>query len=111
MRGFVAYSPALRAWGAALAALVLLLQGLIPAAAIAHNHGADQVQICTARGVKLISLHAEGVSHHHFGGLACEQCVMASFTAVAAVPPATKPPTAWTYQAPLLAAGAASSGA
>jgi hypothetical protein len=74
------------AWPALLVALAMLLQGLIPAAAIAHDHH-DQVQICTSAGLKLVSL---GAKHHHdrgFGGLACEQCVMASLAAVAAAPP------------------------
>ncbi len=78
-----------RAWAGVLAALVVLLQGLIPAAAIAHAHGAG-VQICTSQGLKLLG-PAPDTSHrdHGFGGLACEQCVMASFAAIAADAPPT----------------------
>jgi hypothetical protein len=94
----------LRAFGAALAALVLLLQGLIPGAALAYDHPRE-IQLCTAHGVKLVRLdHGKG---GHFGGLACEQCVMASLTAVAGEPPPEPPPTAFAYDAPPLPAPAA----
>ena len=71
---------------AILLALVLLLQGLVPAAAFAHDetHGAGAVQICTGAGLKRASAHHE---HHGFAGLACEQCVMASLAMVDAAPP------------------------
>ncbi len=84
-----------RVWPALVLVLALLLQGLIPAAAVAHDHGQDQIQLCTAAGLKLVSLHAVGGHDHHgFGGLACEQCVMASLAALAASPPAPIAPTA-----------------
>lgn len=88
MRGAVKvrWSGARRAWPALLVALSILLQGLIPAAALAADHtDGSGVQICTLQGVKTLSGEAGG--HKHFGGLACEQCVMASFAAVAAVQP------------------------
>ena len=71
-----------------LAVLLLVLQAFIPAAAIAHDHPANRVvEVCTPSGVK--SLRLPGTHHHGFGGLACEQCVIASLTAlgVAAPPP------------------------
>ena len=72
----------MRSWPALAAALILLLQGLIPGAAIAHR-SSDDLQVCTSAGVRLIAVPGEA-SHkdHGFGGLACEQCVMASFAAV-----------------------------
>jgi hypothetical protein len=93
-----------RAWPAALAALVLLLQGLIPAAALAHDHP-GLMQICTRHGPALASVQSD--PHHRFGGLACEQCVMASFAALAAALPPPPAPTAWTYEALAPAAPAA----
>jgi hypothetical protein len=98
-------NPIPRAWLCAIAAMVVLLQGLIPAAAIAHNH-ADHIRICTLQGVKLIR-SPQGVEHHHFGGLACEQCVLASFAAVGAAPPPQPVAAAWTWQAPVPPAAAA----
>lgn len=87
-------------------ALVLLLQGLIPAAAIAHDH-AGQIQICTAQGVRLITPQSGHGLDHHFGGLACEQCVMGSLAALAAAPPPEPVPTLWAYAAPRVATPAA----
>jgi hypothetical protein len=81
------------AWPALLVALVMLLQGLIPAAAVAHDRQ-DQVQICTSTGLKLVSLGTRHGHDHGFGGLACEQCVMASLAAVAVAPPQAVPPSA-----------------
>ncbi len=68
-----------RAWPALLSALVILLQGLIPAAAVAHGPGGGG-SICTRDGLKL----SGGGAHqdHGFGGLACEHCVIASFAAL-----------------------------
>jgi len=87
-----------RAWTALLAAIVILLQGLIPAAAIAHN-ASQNVQICTLEGVKLVAPDRDGHKDHGFAGLACEQCVMASFAAVVAEPPA--PPLRYALAAPI----------
>lgn len=69
-------------------ALLLALQGLVPAAALAHDAspGAGGVEICTALGLKLVHGGQRG-KHHGFAGLACEQCVMASLAMVAADPP------------------------
>ena len=80
-----------------LAAVTLLLQGLIPAAAVAHDH-AGEIQICTAKGVRLVRMdHGKA---GHFGGLACEQCVMASLAGVAAEPPPAPVPVVFAYQPP-----------
>ena len=73
---------------AILLALVLALQGLVPAAALAHDAaaGSGGVEICTALGLKLVHDNRTG-KHHGFAGLACEQCVMASLAMVSAAPP------------------------
>ncbi len=73
---------------AILLALVLALQGLVPAAALAHDAvaGSGGVEICTALGLKLVHQGPAG-KHHGFAGLACEQCVMASLAMVSAEPP------------------------
>ena len=91
-----------RAWSALLAAIVILLQGLIPAAAIAHD-ASPAVQICTLEGVKLIAAPDRDVHKDHgFAGLACEQCVMASFAAVVDEAPA--PPVRHALAAPTVRA-------
>lgn len=87
----------MRTWGinsingrarAILLALVVVLQGLVPAAAFAHDEAGNPavIQICTGEGLKLVHV---GSPHRHqgFAGLACEQCVMASLATVAAAPP------------------------
>ena len=73
---------------AILHALVLALQGLVPAAALAHDDAgrAGGVEICTAAGLQLVHT-AQRHRHHGFAGLACEQCVMASLAMVSAEPP------------------------
>ena len=73
---------------AILLALVLALQGLVPAAALAHDAaaGSGGVEICTALGLKLVHDGRPG-KHHGFAGLACEQCVMASLAMVSADAP------------------------
>ena len=73
---------------AILLALVLVLQGLVPAAALAQDEarGPAAIAICTGEGLKLV--HTGSPHHRHgFAGLACEQCVMASLAMVASPPP------------------------
>ena len=73
-----------------LAVLLLVLQALIPAAAIASDHAAGQtVEVCTPSGAKALRLPPP--HHHGFGGLACEQCVIASLTALGAAAPPRVP--------------------
>lgn len=68
-------------------ALVLVLQSLVPAAALAGDASPRAgIQICTSAGLQ----HLPGDPRHRprgFAGLACEQCVMASLAMVAAAPP------------------------
>ncbi len=72
---------------AILLALTLVLQGLVPAAALAHDgaRGPAVLEICTGEGLKHI--HSPHQGSHGFAGLACEQCVMASLAMVSAAPP------------------------
>jgi hypothetical protein len=70
----------------ALAALALLVQALIPAAAIAHDaaNGGLTLSICTGQGLKTITL-GDGKSEpagKHFMGLHCTACAFANFAAV-----------------------------
>ncbi len=85
--GLVRMSAAAGRVRAILLALVLVLQGLVPAAAFAHDQarGHAALEICTGEGLKQV--HANRHDRHGFGGLACEQCVMASLAMVAAAPP------------------------
>ena len=89
-----------------MAALAIVLQALIPAAAIAQDHS-GQIQLCTGHGAKLVAPAGGYAKGGRFGGLACEQCVMASLAAVAGDPPVTPLPTAFAYAAPRLRAPAA----
>ena len=74
---------------AILLVLALVLQGLTPAAALAHDQArsSNLIEICTSDGLKSVPAVAPHSKHHGFGGLACEQCVMASLAMVAAEPP------------------------
>jgi hypothetical protein len=85
--GLVRMTTATAKVRAILLALALVLQGLVPAAAFAHDEarGPATLEICTGEGVKHV--HAAQHGHHGFAGLACEQCVMASLAMVAAAPP------------------------
>lgn len=85
--GLVRMSAAAGRVRAILLALVLLLQGLVPAAAFAHDEARRPaaLDICTGEGLK--HAQAAGHDHHGFAGLACEQCVMASLAMVAVAPP------------------------
>lgn len=70
----------------ALAALALLIQALVPAAAIAHDNanGGVAMVICTGEGAKTLVVGGQpaGPSAKHFMGLHCTACAFASFAAV-----------------------------
>jgi hypothetical protein len=77
------------AWPALLAVLALLVQGLIPAAAMAYEARADvpaMVVLCTADGARTVAVPSDSQDHKGFAGLKCHDCVMASIAAV--TPPA-----------------------
>ncbi|MBO9707083.1 MAG: DUF2946 family protein [Caulobacter sp.] len=65
---------------ALLAMLALLVQSLIPAAAMARDgvQGGQSIVICTAEGAKTVSVGGEKEKPKGFGGYACYQCVVAA---------------------------------
>jgi hypothetical protein len=77
----------LSALPALLAVLGLLLQGLIPASAMAQEAWSQgkvrTVVICTSAGEQTIAVPADSVPHDQgFAGFKCHACVMASLVAV-----------------------------
>ena len=68
---------------ALLAMLALLVQALMPAAAMAHDASGQSVLICTADGAKSVEVAGDVIgkkgpapdSKKGFGGLPCAQCV------------------------------------
>ena len=68
---------------ALLAMLALLVQALMPAAAMAHDASGQSVLICTADGAKTVQVAGDVIgkkdpspdSKKGFAGLACAQCV------------------------------------
>jgi hypothetical protein len=70
---------------AALAALALFVQALIPAAAIAHDTaggGGLTMSICTGEGLKTVTVGGEAPAGKPFMGLHCTACAFANFAAV-----------------------------
>jgi hypothetical protein len=69
---------------ALLAMLALLVQALMPAAAMAHDAAGQSVVICTTDGAKTVEVGALGdvigkpKPMKGFAGLACAQCVAVS---------------------------------
>jgi hypothetical protein len=76
------------AWTALLAALLLLIQGLTPAAAMPRVEGGGvTIEICTHDGARSITVpqdHAPPTPHHD----CCDHCVMAVAHALPAAAPA-----------------------
>ena len=70
---------------AALAALALLVQALIPAAAIAHDNAAGApmtISLCTGEGIKTVTVGGDLPAGKHFMGLHCTACAFANFAAI-----------------------------
>ena len=66
---------------ALLAMLALLVQALVPAAAMAHDASGQSVLICTADGAKSVEVAGDVIGKKDpkgFGGLPCAQCVAVS---------------------------------
>lgn len=82
---------------AALAMLALVVQLLIPAAAMAQGQPSTMV-LCTSKGVVTVAVDPE-TGHPDdkaFAGLACQDCLASSLTALAAEPPVlVRAPTAF----------------
>jgi hypothetical protein len=79
------------AWPALVMAFALLIQGLVPGAAMAHemNQGRTVV-LCTSAGEKTVTLPNDA-SHKGFAGFKCADCVMASIASVLPPAPAAAP--------------------
>lgn len=63
---------------ALLAMLAVLVQALMPAAAMAHDAAGQSVLICTADGAKSVEVAGDIIGKKDpkgFGGLPCAQCV------------------------------------
>jgi hypothetical protein len=63
---------------ALLAMLAVLVQALMPAAAMAHDAAGQSVLICTADGAKSVEVAGDVIGKKDpkgFGGLPCAQCV------------------------------------
>ena len=68
---------------ALLAVLALLVQALIPAAAMAYEaRNGQSLVICTAQGAKTVTVDGKKQAPKGFGGYACYQCVAASLATV-----------------------------
>lgn len=86
-------TPRLGLVAAALAALALLVQALIPAAAIAHDaaqggrQGLGLIAICTGQGMKTVAVAGAVTGGQpdpaakHFMGLHCTACAFANYAA------------------------------
>jgi hypothetical protein len=94
----------------ALAALIgvfaLMLQALVPAAAMAARSGPDgAVVICTAEGTQTVSADGRSAgapaSHKRFGGMPCQDCLAAAMAALAPAPAVIEPVAYQTARADL----------
>lgn len=71
-----------------LGVCVLVMQALIPAAAMSHDAAPSPFVLCTAEGAKLVAA-LPGMPQPRpkgFAGLPCEHCVVSSVTALAPPP-------------------------
>jgi hypothetical protein len=76
-----------RALAALLAVLALLVQALIPAAAMARPDASGGVVICTATGTLTIGSDGKPQAQHEaphkgFGGMPCQDCLAVAMAAV-----------------------------
>ncbi|MDB5435372.1 MAG: hypothetical protein JWR47_1629 [Phenylobacterium sp.] len=71
-----------RALAALFAVFALLVQALIPAAAMARPDSSGTVTICTATGTETIAPHGQPAPHKGFGGMPCQDCLAAAMAAV-----------------------------
>jgi hypothetical protein len=70
-------------WAALLAVAALLIQALVPAAALAAQAtGEVRVQICTAEGAQTVVLGHDGKAQKGFAGLPCHDCLGAAAAVV-----------------------------
>jgi hypothetical protein len=77
-----------------LGVLALLVQALLPAAAMAAQSGAargEQIVVCTLTGVKTVTLGEHDKTGKGFAGLPCHDCLAATIAALPAPEPALEP--------------------
>jgi hypothetical protein len=60
----------------------LLVQALIPAAAMARPEPAGGEIICTASGTQTLAPHGQPAPQKGFGGMPCQDCLAAAMAAV-----------------------------
>ncbi|CAN7190832.1 DUF2946 domain-containing protein [Phenylobacterium sp. LjRoot219] len=76
-----------------LGVLALLIQALLPAAALAAQSRAtgQQVVICTLQGVRTVTVGAHQTGGKGFAGLPCENCLAAATAAIPLPDPVAEP--------------------
>lgn len=85
-----------------LAITALLVQALLPAAALAastRNSGDVEITLCTGRGLEMVKLGGDAKPAKGFAGLPCQDCLGAATAAVTAQPPLAQAPVR--YSAPV----------
>lgn len=82
-----------------LGVLALLIQALLPAAAMAAQSRSpgEQIVICTQSGVRTVTVGAHETGGKGFAGLPCADCLAAS-TAAVALPELAVEPTTYAAQ-------------
>lgn len=86
-----------RAIAALLAVFALLVQALIPTAAMAAGPDAAAAIICTATGTQTLATDGKPAAPHKrdFGGMPCQDCLAAALAVVAPAPAPTVQPVAY----------------
>lgn len=77
-----------------LGVLALLVQALLPAAALAaqsRSPGGEQMAICTSVGVRTVAVDPSEDAKTPFAGLPCQDCLAAAVAALPAPDPAAEP--------------------
>jgi hypothetical protein len=76
-----------RALAALLGMLAIMVQALIPSAAMAAQQGSGEtLQICTAMGLQTIKVDGGSQKPKGFAGLPCQDCLAAATAVVLPVP-------------------------
>jgi len=87
-----------RALAALLAVFALMVQALIPGAAMAARPGpAATMVICTASGTETVTADGKPAAPHKqaFGGMPCQDCLAAAMAVVAPAPAPSVQPVAY----------------
>jgi len=71
-----------RALAALFAVFALMVQALIPAAAMARPQADEAQVICTASGTQAAAPHGQSAPHKGFGGMPCQDCLAAAMACV-----------------------------